>query len=374
MDTYRIVTVSAFGIESVTKKELKALGVVDPKAEEGSISFSGSSLDVARLNMFLRTADRVYIEVGRFTAATFDALFDGISEIPWENHLDADGAFVVTGKSKKSALFAVSSCQSIIKKAIINRLSKHTNFKVFPETGAVFNIEFSINADVVTVLLNTSGKGLHKRGYRDLVGEAPMRETLAGALLMLSDFNPENAFIDPFCGSGTIVIEAARMALDIASGIDREFDFQKWSKFDQSVYDIARQEALDNEKRDAPLRVSGFDIDPEAIKLATRHAVRAGVKDKIHLQVRDVAELKSRFAQGTIVTNPPYGERLMDIKTVNQLYKTLGEVYRALDNWSIFVITSAPEFERYFGLRSDKNRKLFNAGKECRFYSYFRRL
>jgi len=191
--------------------------------------------------MCLRTADRVYIEVGSFTACTFDQLFDGILAVPWENYLDVDGKFMVNGKSKKSALFAISSCQSIIKKAIISRLSKHTNHKVFPETGAPFYIEFAIKDDKVTVLINTSGVGLHKRGYRDLVAKAPLRETLASALLLLSDFSSDSVFIDPFCGSGTLVIEAARIALNIASGIDREFDYQKWQCFDSGVYNFGKK-------------------------------------------------------------------------------------------------------------------------------------
>lgn len=372
MDNYKIVTTSAFGVESVMKKELKSLGIKDPKVIDGSCKIDGSSLDIARLNMFLRTADRVYIEIGQFKASSFDELFDGAASLAWEDYLDIDGLFIVNGKSKKSALFALSSCQSVIKKAIIERLSKYTQCKIFKETGASFYIEFSINNDIVTMLINTSGKGLHKRGYRDLVSEAPIKETLASALIMLSDMTSENAFVDPFCGSGTIVIEAARIALNIASGIGREFDYQKWNCFDKSVYDLAKSEALDNEKRDIDLRFSGFDIDPDAIRLAMRHAKQANVLDKIHLQVQDVSLLSSRYAKGTIVTNPPYGERLLDINDANKLYSILGNVYKKLDNWSIFVITSAPQFEKFFKKRCDKNRKLFNANKECHYFSYFR--
>ncbi|HKL73761.1 MAG TPA: class I SAM-dependent RNA methyltransferase [Clostridia bacterium] len=369
---YKIVTTSAFGVESVMKKELRTLGINEPKVIEGSCGFEGSSADIARLNMFLRTADRVYIEIGRFKASSFDELFEGVASLEWENYLDTDGIFIVNGKSKKSALFALSSCQKIIKKAIIDRMSKKTRCKTFDESGAAFYIEFSINKDIVTMLINTSGKGLHKRGYRDLVSEAPIKETLASALIMLSDMSKENAFIDPFCGSGTLVIEAARIALNIASGRDREFDYQKWNSFDKTVYDLALQEALDNEKIDTELRFSGFDIDPDTIKLALRHAERAGVKDKIHLQAQDVASLRSRYAKGTIVTNPPYGERLLDTNAANKLYSVLGNVYQELDNWSIFVITSAPQFEKFFGKRCNKNRKLFNANKECHYYSYFK--
>lgn len=374
MNKYEIVVTSAAGVEGVTKKELRTLGIAEPKAIDGSFCFEGTGLDIARLNMFLRTGERVLIKTGQFEARTFDELFDGVNSINWEDYLDVDGKFIVNGKSKKSALFALSSCQSIIKKAIITRLTQKTLSTVFNESGATFFIDFDINNDIVTIELNTSGKGLHKRGYRDLVSEAPIKETLACALLMLSDLTEEKAFIDPFCGSGTLVIEAARIAMNIASGRDREFDYQAWKCFDKTVYGLARQEATDNEKKDIDLRFSGFDIDPNAIKLAMRHAERAGVKNKIHLQAQDVKDLHSRYAQGTIVTNPPYGERLLDLNAANKLYSVLGEVYKQLDNWSIFVITSAPQFEKFFGKRSDKNRKLYNANKECHYYSYFKNI
>lgn len=374
MNKYNIIVTAAFGVESVTKKELQKLNIKEPKAIEGSFHFDGTSLDIARLNMFLRTGDRVYIEIGQFEAHTFDELFEGVNALNWEDYLDIDGAFIVNGKSKKSALFALSSCQSIIKKAILTRLTRVRSVANFSETGAQFFVEFSINNDIVTLAINTSGKGLHKRGYRDLVSDAPIKETLAAALLLLSDMDKEKAFVDPFCGSGTLVIEAARIAMNIASGIDRTFDYQKWKSFDSSVYGLAKQEAIDNEIRDIELRFSGFDIDPNAIKLAMRHAEKAGVKNNIHLQVQDVANLRSRYASGTIVTNPPYGERLLDLNSANKLYSVLGNVYKQLDNWSIFVITSAPQFEKFFGRRSDKNRKLFNANKECHFYSYFKKI
>jgi putative N6-adenine-specific DNA methylase len=371
MRDYNIVVTTAAGVEGVTKKELRDLGISNPRAIEGSFHFEGNSLDIARLNMFLRTGERVYIEIAQFEAQSFDDLFENITAIDWENYLDIDGAFIVNGKSKKSALFALSSCQSIIKKAILTRLTQKTNTLIFSEEGATFFIEFSINNDIVTILLNTSGKGLHKRGYRDLVSEAPIKETLACALLLLSDMSADRTFIDPFCGSGTLVIEAARIALNIASGRDREFDYKLWKGFDKEVYSLAYQEALDNEKMDTKLRFSGFDIDSNAIKLSMHHAQRANISDKIHFQVQDVSKLSSRYKLGTIVTNPPYGERLLDIKQANALYNTLGNVYKSLDNWSLFAITSAPQFEKHFGKRSDKNRKFYNANKECHFYSYF---
>ncbi len=370
MSEHIITVTSASGIESVTAKELKSLGIENPKAIEGSFAFSGTDLTIARLNMFLRTGERVYIKIGEFFADTFDMLFDGASNIPWENYLSSESRIIVNGKSKKSQLFALSSCQSVIKKAILKRLENKFHTEIFPEDGSVFNIEFAINEDNVTLLLNTSGAGLHKRGYRELVGDAPIKETLACAMLLLSNMNADYPFIDPFCGSGTIVLEAARIALNIASGKLRKFDYTSWEFFDKTAYDTALTEALDNENN-KKLRFSGFDIDPKAISLANRHAALAGLADKVHIQVQDVSKLSSKYKNGCIVTNPPYGERLLDIKKANELYKILGEVYRYLDNWSLFVITSAPQFEKIFGQKSDKNRKLYNAGLECRFYQYF---
>jgi len=373
LNNYNILVSSASGVEGVTKKELYALGFYDPKAIYGNFHLCGTSLDVARLNMFLRTAERVYIEIGNFDCYTFDDLFDGVKALNWEDFLDLDGAFVVNGKTVKSDLFALSAIQSVVKKAILERLSQTKRVNVFEETGARFYIDFYIRDNICTMSLNTSGNGLHKRGYRDFVGEAPIRETLASALLMLSSFDADKPFIDPFCGSGTIPIEAARMALNIASGRDRDFDYANWKCFDNEVYNQVLEEAKDKETLDKKLRFSGFDIDSGAIKLCMHHAQRAGLEGKVHFQVQDVANLSSKYAQGTIVTNPPYGERLLDVKNVNILNKTLGDVYKNLDNWSIFVITSALQFEKYFGQKSDKNRKFFSANKERHFYSYFQK-
>lgn len=370
MHNYDIVVTSASGIEGVTAKELKELGFVNPKAIDGSFNLQGSDYDVARLNMFLRTGERVYIRIGEYFAETFDELFDGAINIPWENYITTTDRIIVNGKCKKSTLFAVSSCQSVLKKAILQRLGDKNGTTYFPESGNIYNVEFVLRSDKVTLMLNTSGAGLHKRGYRTLVGDAPLKETTACAMLMLSDFDGNRPFIDPFCGSGTIALEGARMALNIASGKLRDFDYQNWHFFDKSLYNLVLQEALDKETP-KKLRISGFDIDKNAIKLALKHAENAQLNEFVHFQVQDVSELRSRYRGGIIVTNPPYGERLLTTNKANALYQTLGEVYRKLDNWSIFVITSAPQFEKYFGSKSDKNRKLYNADLECHFYQYF---
>lgn len=373
MDNYEITVTAASGIEGVVKKELKSLGFADPKAFDGSITVRGSSVDVARLNMFLRCADRVYITIGKFNASSFDELFDGVSALPLADIFPFNARIVVNGKCRKSRLFAVSSCQSVIKKAILGVLQKKYKRKVFPENGEIYRVEFVISNDVASIYLNTSGDGLHKRGWRDLVGDAPIKETLACALLALSDFSPDRPFCDPFCGSGTIIIEAARIALGIAPGRDRSFDFSKWDFFDSSAYPLAFQEAKDNELPFRKLPFSGFDINPDALSLARRHAARAGVADSLDFRVRDVRSFSSSQKNGCIVTNPPYGERLLSPRDVASLYSDFGSVWKNLDNWSLFVISSFPSFEKYFGKKADKTRKLFNSGIECHLYSYFRK-
>ncbi len=361
--------VSASGIESVTKNELNKLGYEAP-ALNGSFTFQGDLYDVARLNMFLRTADKVYINVKTFSANTFDSLFDGIYNIDW-SFIPKNAKILVDGKSVKSKLFALSACQSIIKKAIIKKLSYIYKTSNFPEDGATFKIDFSILKDVVTVKLNTSGAGLHKRGYRNFVGQAPIKETIASAMLLLSDFYYKRPLFDPFCGSGTIIIEGARIALNIASGKNRAFDYQSWDFFDKNIYKKVLTEALDNETLDRKLEFFGSDVDEKAVALAKKHALNAGVSDKVSFTCKDVKDFSSEFSGGVIVTNPPYGERLLEKSEAEKLYKVLGNIYKQLDNWSLFLITNDNQFERFFGKKSDKNRKLYNSNKECKFYQYF---
>ncbi len=368
----KLTVTTASGVESVTKRELNKLGYNGPSVN-GAITFDADENAVARCNMFLRTADRVYITLGEFPAFTFDELFDGVASLPFEDFMPSDAKVLVDGKCVKSKLFAVTASQKIVKKAIMTRLSKVYKTSLLPETGEEFKVEFAIFKDVVSIMINTSGQGLHKRGYRDYVGVAPLKETLASAMALLSDFYYDKKLIDPFCGSGTIIIESAKIALNIASGIDRRFDFQSWSKFDSRYYMLAREEALDKEYRDKTLDFIGYDIDPKAIALSRRHAERAGLKDKVKFEVAPVSDLVLDGKYGTVITNPPYGERLLDKKEVSLLYKTLGKAYKNADNWSLFLITSADNFEKDFGMRADKNRKLYNSNKECRFYEYFRK-
>ncbi len=370
LDKLSLTVTCASGIEKTTKKELFRLGYGDVPAINGTLTFDGDFLAVARCNINLRTADRVYINLAEFSAKSFDELFDGVSSVYWENFIPADGNIIVNGKCVKSTLFAVSACQSIVKKAIATRLMKKYRVKSLSERGADYEVVFSVFKDVVTVMLNTSGQGLHKRGYRDMVGIAPIRETLASAMLLLSDFYYGKPLADPFCGSGTILIEGARIAKNIAPGKDREFAFNYWKNFDKKYYKLALDEALDNERRDRKIEVFGSDIDGKAIKLATRHLERAGVPD-VKVKQSGVKDFYSNLSNGTIVTNPPYGIRVYDKKQAEQCYREFGEAFSRLDNWSAFVITPSQSFERYFGKRCDRERKLYNSNTECRYYQFY---
>ena len=370
MKKYNIIVTAASGIEGVAKSELKKLGVENARSVNGKINFQGTFEELARCNMFLRCADKVLLQVGKFKADNFDALFDGVFSLPWEDFLDSEGKFLINGKSSKSKLFAISACQSIIKKAIIERLKKRTHKKNFQESGVDFYIDFNIYEDIVILSFNTSGEGLHKRGYRNLVGEAPLKETLAAALILLSEWKTDTPFIDPFCGSGTLPVEAALIARNIAPGLNRSFAMENYSFIDKSIMKNVRKKALETIDYNKTLRTSGFDIDKNAIDLSVFHSQNAGVKDDIHFQTQDISKLSSRFSLGTIVTNPPYGERLMNKDSVIELYKTFGKVCKSLDRWTIAVLTSFMAFERYFGKRAIKNRKLYNAKKECRLFIY----
>ncbi|MBQ4072516.1 MAG: class I SAM-dependent RNA methyltransferase [Clostridia bacterium] len=354
---------SASGIEAVTKRELESLGYAPSGATYGRISFEGDYRDMARANVMLRTANRVFINIARFHAETFDELFDGIKNIPWQSIIPKNARVIVNAKSFKSKLYALSSIQKITKKAIVTAMGS-----LF-ESGGTYTLEVVVNEDDVLVALDTSGTALHKRGYRTYVGEAPLRETLASAIILLSIWKWDRPFVDPFCGSGTLPIEAALIATNTAPGLNRNFAFENFIKAPEVITSV-KEEARDNIVLDRDLRISGFDINKDAISLALRHARNAGVDSKIHLQVADMRTLSSRFSHGVIVTNPPYGERLLGEKELQTLYRDFGKAYRSLDDWSAYVITSYDNFERYFGARADKTRKLYNSELECKLYRY----
>ncbi len=363
-----IEVAAASGIEAVVKRELIRLGYEPSGANLGRIEFEGTFEDVLRANVFLRSANRVRIVLAKFKAETFDELFDGIFSMRWQDVLTRDARIIVDAKSVKSKLFALSAVQSVVKKAIISKLSTVYN-GTFDESGTPYCIEAAIVEDVVTVTLDTSGEGLHKRGYRTYLGEAPIRETLAAAMIQLSVWNPERVLIDPFCGSGTIPVEASLIGLDIAPGMNRNFACEQFANAPK-VREKVQYEAEQRIKRDRQLRISGFDINKDAIKLALKHAERAGVKDNIHFQVQDMRDLSSKYAHGVIITNPPYGERLMKEDELKALYRDFGRVTAKLDEWCVYAITSYRGFEKYFGRRADKVRKLYNSELECNFYQY----
>lgn len=358
----------ASGIEAVTKRELAKLGYTPSGANYGRIEIEGDIKDVYRTNIFLRTANRVRVILTKFRATTFDELFDGVFSYDWQYVLSKDARIIVDAKSLKSALFALRVVQSITKKAIISKLSTIYKNATFNESGAPYNIEVNIVENEVCISLDTSGDGLHKRGYRTYLGEAPIRETLAAAMIELSVWNWNRALIDPFCGSGTIPIEACMIALNIAPCMNRSFAIDNFvqGSAKQSVIDEAN--ALIN--RDKDVRISGFDINPDAIALAMKHAQRAGVRDKIHFQVGDMRDVSSRFSHGCIITNPPYGERLMSEDELKALYRDFGKMTSNLNDWCVYAITSYKAFEKYYGKRADKVRKLYNSELECGYYTF----
>lgn len=366
-----ICVTSASGIEAVTKRELyKIIGKEDLSAINGRIKFEGDESDVAKCNLNLRTGNRVEIVLGGFKAETFDDLFEGIKAIPFEEYICRDGKIIVNAKSVQSKLFAYSAIQSVSKKAICERLCKKFGVNELNESGARYKIEVAALKDYVTVTLDTSGDGLHRRGYRGLVGEAPLKETLAAALVELSVWNKSRPLADLFCGTGTIPIEACMIALNIPAGLNRGFDFQNWKCFDKKIFDRAAEEAKANIVTDADLRIGGFDIDDKQLKLARKHAELAGVDNYIHFQRADMRDFSSRFSHGVIISNPPYGERLSDRKEVEKLYRDYGKKVASLDDWCAYTLTPVDDFERLFGKKADKKRKIYNGKIECCYYSH----
>lgn len=363
----RIEVASGFGIETATKLELKRLGITAP-CEGGRFAFEGDGRDVARCNLWLRTADRVFVCLAEFPAASFDELFDGIRSIAWQDVLQKDQRVVVDAKSVNSKLFALSAVQSVAKKAIVEKMKEQG--AGLPETGAPLFLEICLVNDVARVLVDTSGAGLHKRGYRKLVWEAPLKETIAAAILELSVWKPERVLVDAFCGSGTIPIEAAMRGLNIAPGLYRDFAFEGYSFVDAGVLPALKAEAADAVDWDAKLRISGFDIEKKAIQMAVSSASNFGLDKYIHFETADMRTVKSRFKYGVLVSNPPYGERIGDRSELPSLHRDFGNMYRSLDDWCAYVITAAKDFERQFGGRATRKRKIYNANLECCLYQY----
>lgn len=376
----RIKVTAPAGVEGLLRKEINRLGYTENlMVGKGGVSFEGDALDLARCNILARLGERVLIELGSFQARSFEELYQGVKALPWEDWIDEKGAFPVNGKSRMSTLFSVPDCQAVTKKAIAERLkSKYKKTSWLPETGPVYTVEFRIERDQVSVMIDASGEGLHKRGWRKLSARAPLKETTAAVMLSLSNWKPGQTLADPLCGSGTILIEGAQKALGIAPGLSRGYAAEKWPAIPALVWERARDEARQNAS-DRAGRISGalreagllgYDIDPEALSLARYHAKLAGVQDFIHFQQRDVKDFSSSRKYGAVITNPSYGERLDDPSRAAALYRTMGQAFAPLDTWSFYVMTSHPGFEEAFGRKATKNTKFYAGRLECRFYQF----
>lgn len=372
MNSFELIVPCHFGLESVLKREIADLGYDIAGVEDGRVTFRGDEGAICRGNVFLRTTERVLIKVGRFKAVTFDELFENVKKLPWEEYIPQDGRFWVTkASSVKSRLFSTSDIQSIVKKAMVDRMKSVYNKEWFEEAGNPYPIRVFINKDEVTVALDTTGESLHKRGYRKLAAKAPISETLAAALIMLTPWKKDRILVDPFCGSGTFPIEAAMIAANIAPGMDRGFISEKWDNIiDKKWWYQAIDEANDIIDSSIDVDIQGYDIDGDIIKAARKNAHDAGVGHMIHFQQRAVSSLSHPKPYGFIITNPPYGERLEEKESLKEIYGILGERYRELDKWSAYIITSYVDAERDMGIKAGKNRKIYNGMIKTYFYQF----
>jgi putative N6-adenine-specific DNA methylase len=370
--TFDLLVPCHFGLEAVLKREIYDLGYEITKVEDGRVTFEGDEEAICRANIFLRTAERVMIQVGRFKATTFEELFQGIKNLPWEEYIPEDGKFwVKKASSINSKLFSPSDIQSIAKKAMVERMKQKYHKEWFKEDGAAYPVRIFLLKDEVTVALDTSGDSLHKRGYRTMTSKAPLTETLAASLIMLTPWRKDRILVDPFCGSGTFPIEAAMIAANVAPGMNRDFTAEEWTNLiDRKLWYECVKEAEDMIDTTVKVDIQGYDIDGDVIKAARENAKRAGVEHMIHFQQRAVADLSHPKKYGFIITNPPYGERLEDKADLPELYTQIGQAYQRLDSWSMFLITSYTDTEKYIGRKADKNRKIYNGMLKTYFYQF----
>lgn len=367
---YTIIATTTFGIEAITAKELKDLGYEDLKVEDGKVTFSGDEMDIAITNIWLRTADRILIKMAEFKAESFEELFQGTLSVPWGDLMPVNANMHIVGKSIKSKLFSVPDCQSIVKKAVVEAMKKKYNRDWFSEDGPEYKIEVALLKDIVTLTIDTTGAGLHKRGYRKNSGGAPLKETLAAALVFISKWEPSKSLADVCCGSGTIAIEAAMIGKNIAPGLNRSFNCETWPGTDKKMWEQVREgarKAINKEE----FRILASDIDTWVLRTAKDNAEKAGVSEYIAFQKLPMKEFSSKKKYGYIISNPPYGERMGEEKEVEELYRDFGKLYLSLDAWSIFVITPHKDFQKLFGKKADKNRKLYNGKIQCYYYQYF---
>ncbi len=371
-DRYEFTAPCHFGLEAVCKREIQNLGYEVVAVEDGKVTFAGDMAAAARANIFLRTVQRILLKVGEFKALSFEELFQNVKALPWEDFLPKDARFWVTkATSVKSQLFSTSDIQSIVKKAMVERMKDRYHISWFPEDGASYPVRVSLYKDIVTVSLDVSGESLHKRGYRKMVSKAPIEETLAAGLIKLTPWNRDRILVDPFCGSGTFPIEAAMMGANIAPGMQREFQGQQWKNLIRpEIWTEAFTEAEDLVDRSVKMDIQGFDIDAQIVRAARENAKRAGVEEMIHFQQRPVHKLRHPKKYGFVITNPPYGERLEEKEDLPAIYQDMGEAFANLDTWSFYVITAYEDAERYIGKKAAKNRKIYNGMMKTYFYQF----
>ncbi len=373
MSNLKFVAPCLFGVEGILSNELKRLGIENVQAEDGRVLFSGGPEAVARVNINSRFAERVMVLLGEFYSRSFTELFDNVKALPLEKIFPKDAAFPVSGHSLDSKLYSVPDCQSIIKKAMADRLGSYYKLSRMPETGELYKVRFLIRKDKVSLMLDTSGEGLHKRGYRrNSANEAPIKETLAAAICDLARIYPDTKLYDPFCGSGTLLIESALIATNTAPGLNRAFAGEKYDFIPKEVWANERKVAIDKINRDVDFKAYGFDISPEAVELTRYNAKKAGVGQFVEVGIADIKDFKAPSERFTLVTNPPYGERLLDLHAAQQLYKTAGKVFVKQKGAKYYIITADEDFEKSFGRPCDKQRKMYNGMLQCRLYMYFK--
>ncbi len=371
MSKLELIATSTFGLEGIVAEEIKSIGYKDVKTENGRVLFKADEAAICRANLWLRTADRIRLKVGEFKAVTFDQLFENTKALPWPDILPRNAAFPVDGKSVQSTLFSISDCQAIVKKAVVESMKKRYRTEWFEENGPLYRIEVSMLKDLATLTIDTSGPGLHKRGYRIAGNEAPLRETLASALVLIARWKPEISLIDPFCGSGTILIEAALIGQNIAPGMERSYASEAWPYIPRELWHEARRETHELADYSQELDLTGTDSNDKAINIARKNAARAGVDQLIHFQTRPLSELSSKKKYGKIICNPPYGERLSELKDVEKLYKEMGKLFKTLDTWSFYILTAHEQFESLFNKKASKRRKLYHGNIKVHYYQYY---
>jgi putative N6-adenine-specific DNA methylase len=367
-----LIATTTFGLEGIVKNEVKDLGFENISVKNGQVRFTGDWETLCQANIWLRSAERVLLNIGEFDAYDFDQLYEKTKALPWSEWLPRDAEFPVQGSSVKSKLHSVPTCQSVVKKAIVDNMKEKYNKDWFDEDGPLYKIKVSLYKDTATLTIDTSGSGLHKRGYREVSTSAPIQETIAAGMIYLSRWNKDRILMDPFCGSGTIPIEAAMMGKNVAPGLSREFDSENWPNIPDNIWENVRGEAEGLVKRETePRLIMGTDRDKNVVGIARHHAKLAGVEDWIHFQKKSLSQFKTSRKYGYVIANPPYGERLSDKEEVEKLYKNMGKKFSSLDTWSFYILSSHPNFEKLYGEKASKRRKLYNGGIKCHYYQYY---